>query len=381
MSLSKSNKKGILLPPAVGYSFKILVNLIRRNKIHIKYYPRILAIVIINLINFPFRAYERLIINPRFKKRPIITEPIFIIGHWRSGTTHLHNLLCQDAQMGYVTTYQSVFPDTLYNKIGRFLFKGFSVFLIPGKREGDNVILGPSLPQEEEFALGDKIPISFYYFWMFPKNILKYYDQFIRFKNVNSETKTLWQAHYKLLIKKALKNTNRPVFLSKNPPNTARIKVLLEMFPQAKFIHIHRNPIEVFLSTQNFYKKMLPHLRLQNIGQEEIDRNILEIYKNLMKDFFEQKNLISAGNLTELSFEELESDTFGCLDKIYEELSLNGIESAMPEFKKYIESMGNYKKNRHKIPKKLLDTIVSEWGFAMKKLKYEIPKNVEIIDE
>ena len=381
MSLSKSNKKGILLPPAVGYSFKILVNLIRRNKIHIKYYPRILAIVIINLINFPFRAYERLIINPRFKKRPIITEPIFIIGHWRSGTTHLHNLLCQDAQMGYVTTYQSVFPDTLYNKIGRFLFKGFSVLLIPGKREGDNVILGPSLPQEEEFALGDKIPISFYYFWMFPKNILKYYDQFIRFENVNSETKTLWQAHYKLLIKKALKNTNRPVFLSKNPPNTARIKVLLEMFPQAKFIHIHRNPIEVFLSTQNFYKKMLPYLQLQNISQDEIDRNILHIYKNLMKDFFEQKDLIPAGNLTELSFEELESDTLYSLGKIYKELNLKGIEKALPEFKIYIESTVNYKKNKHKISKSLLDILLKEWSFAMEKLKYEIPKNVEIIDE
>ncbi len=154
MSLANNKKKGILLPPAVGYSFKILANLIRRNKIHVKYYPRILAIVIINLINFPFRTYERIMINPRFKKKSIVTDPIFIIGHWRSGTTHLHNLLCKDPQMGYITTYQSVFPDTLFNKLGRFLFKGFSSLLIPGKRQGDNVKLGPSLPQEEEFALG-----------------------------------------------------------------------------------------------------------------------------------------------------------------------------------------------------------------------------------
>ncbi len=198
---------------------------------------------------------------------------------------------------------------------------------------------------------------------------------------MNEEAKLLWKLNYKLLIKKALINTNRSVFLSKNPPNTARIKVLLEMFPNAKFIHIYRNPIEVFLSTQNFFRKMLPHLQLQIISQDEIDRNILEIYKNLMEDFFEQKDLIPAGNLTELSFEKLESETFGCLGNIYKELNLNGIENALPEFEKYVERMGNYKKNEHIISKKLLDLIVSEWGFAMKKLKYEIPKNIEIIDE
>ncbi|MEZ5084214.1 MAG: hypothetical protein R2750_12330 [Bacteroidales bacterium] len=39
------------------------------------------------------------------------------------GTTHLHNLLSRDKQMGYCTTYQGVFPDTIFNKIGLFLLK------------------------------------------------------------------------------------------------------------------------------------------------------------------------------------------------------------------------------------------------------------------
>ena len=87
--------------------------------------------------------------------------------------------------MASVTTYQSVYPDTLLNKIGRFLFLGFSTLLIPGNRKGDNVTLGTSLPQEEGFALGCKTPISFYFFWFFPKNISKYYNSFIRFKNID----------------------------------------------------------------------------------------------------------------------------------------------------------------------------------------------------
>lgn len=382
MSLvKKNNKKGVLLPPAVGYSLKVLIHLIGKHKIPLQYWPRLLAISLVNLINLPFRTYERLVINPKFLMRSIHKNPIFIIGHWRSGTTHLHNILSQDPQMAYTTTYQSVFPDTLFNKLGRFLFVGFSNLLIPGTRKGDNVTLGMSLPQEEEFALGAKTPICFYYFWMFPKNIIVYYNNYIRFKKIKKGQLKSWKSDYKLLIKKAIKNTNREIFLSKNPPNTGRIKILLEMFPNAKFIHIHRNPIEVFLSTQNFYKKMLPHLQLQNIDQSEVDKNILKIYKELMIDYFEQKKLISSDNLIEVSFEQLEDNAMSILEKIYKKINLKGFERAQPKFHNYLDSIRAYKKNKHIIKRKMLDKLLIECDFTMKKLNYKIPKNLEIIDD
>jgi len=380
MSQAKNNKKGFLLPPVVGYSFSILLNLVLSNKIQVRYYPRLLLITLFNLVNFPFRWYERIFINPKYYKKSIDKAPIFILGHWRSGTTHLHNLLCQDEQMAYVTTYQSVYPDTLFNKLGRFLFLGFSSLLIPGTRKGDNVTLGASLPQEEEFALGDKIPICFYYFWMFPKNIIRYYNSFIRFKNIDSKQLNDWILSYKLLIKKAIKNTNRERYLSKNPPNTARIKVLLEMFPNAKFIHIHRNPIEVFLSTQNFYKKMLPHLQLQDISQEDIDLKIQQVYKNLMNDYFLQKELIPTGNLVEISYNQLEENPIKILNDIYTSLGIDGFEKSESNFKNYINRLKSYKKNKHTIKRQQLEILYKEWGFSMEKLNYKLPDSIEVID-
>ena len=378
MPSSKKKSRGVLLPPAVGYSLKIVCHLCKTNNILLKYYPKLLAIVAINLINLPFRTYERQVINPRFKHKPIKKEPVFILGHWRSGTTHLHNLLSQDEQMGYTTTFQSVFPDTMFNKAGRFIFENFTKLLIPQTRKGDNVTLHPSNPQEEEFALGDKTPISFYYFWMFPQNIMKYYNSFVRFKGITNEEMDSWQADYKLLIKKALKNTGKQRFLSKNPTNTARIKVLLEMFPNAKFIHIYRNPVEVFLSTSHFYNVMMPHLKLQSISREEIDNHILDIYKNLMNDYFEQKNLIPSGNLIEVSYEELEKDPEKILENIYERLNLPGFENAKPKFDTYLHSMKSYKKNTHTISKENLEKVLHEWDFTMKKFNYSIPENIEI---
>ena len=382
MSYKKvKTKNGIYLPPAVGYSFKILFNLVRVNRISLKYTPRLLVVLIINLINYPFRQYERFIINPKIRKNTIDDAPIFIIGHWRSGTTHLHNLLCQDAQMGYTTTYQSVFPDTLFNKLGFFLFRGFTSILMPGNRAGDNVRLKASFPQEEEFALGSKTPICFYYFWMFPRNLLSYYIDFIRLKKPNSNRLQSWKEDYKLLIKKALRNTNKKIYLSKNPSNTGRIKILLDMFPNAKFIHIHRNPVEVFVSTQKFFYKMLPNLQFQTITSKEIDDAIFVLYKNLMDDYFEQKHLIPKENLFEFSFDQLQEKPLLTLSDLYLGLNLNGFEKAQPKFTAYLKSVDQYKKNKHHIKKEHLDRLLVEWDAYMVSLNYSVPDTIEIDDD
>jgi len=376
--MEKNQKKGFLLPPAVGYSFRVLGYLFGRHSVSFKFLIRSLLTLLINIINWPFRSYEKLFINKKYSRKEIEKDPVFIIGHWRSGTTHLHNILCQDPQMAYTTTFQSVFPDTLFNKAGRFLFEGFARILIPGTRKGDNVTLGMELPQEEEFALGDKTPVCFYYFWMFPRSLKKFYERFIRFRNIDTSMIDSWKDDYKLLINKALKNTKRKRFLSKNPPNTARIKVLLEMFPNARFIHIHRNPVEVYLSTRNFFDKMLPHLQLQTIEAGVLDAHVFQLYKDLMKDYLDQRALIPADHLVELSFDSLERDPKTCIQNLYKDLNLSGYATSESYFESYLNKMKSYKKNKHQITKELLEKIQKEWGFAMKEWAYDIPKHMEV---
>ena len=363
--MTENKKRGFLLPPAVGYSIPILVGLLSRNTVSLKYFPRFFLTLIINLINLPFRLYERLIINPAMSKKELERPPIFILGHWRSGTTHLHNILCQDPQMAFTSTFQSVFPDTLFSWIGRFLFEGFAKLLIPGTRKGDNVTLGTRLPQEEEFALGDKRPVCYYYFWMFPRRMLEYYDRSVRMLGISDSRRDAWQSDYKLLISKAIRDTGGKRFLSKNPPNTGRVQFLLETFPQARFIHIHRNPVQVYLSNRNFFRKMMPHLQLQTVDQEQLDEEIFEVYKRLMKDYLKQRTLIPKGQLVEVSFEELEKDPMGVTRRIYRQLDLDGYVEAESHIQAYVDQMKTYRKNRHEIAPELKERIHKEWGFAL----------------
>src|SRR5438132_3087767 len=80
-----------------------------------------------------------------------IIPPLFILGHWRTGTTHLHNLLAGDVeQFSYANTYQVVNPFTFLSteEVNARRF----AFLVPKRRPMDNVALSFEVPQEDEFA-------------------------------------------------------------------------------------------------------------------------------------------------------------------------------------------------------------------------------------
>ena len=90
-------------------------------------------------------------------------------------------------------------------------------------------------------------------------------------------------ADYRRVIGKAMIHSGNTRFLSKNPVNTGRIPMLLEMFPDARFIYIHRNPVEVILSTRNFFEKMTPGLTLHKVDYQEVNKDIFTLYDRLMK--------------------------------------------------------------------------------------------------
>jgi hypothetical protein len=377
----KQEKKGLWLPPAVGYDLGLFTSLACTYGVQPRYYGRVLATLVINLINKPFRWFERTWINPKIDRQPVKEDPIFIVGHWRSGTTHLHNLLNLDPQMGSVTTYQSVFPDTLFNAAGYFLFRNFMRLLIAPRRLGDNVKMNADFPQEEEFAIGSRHPLSYYYFWIFPRYTTEFYRRFVEFVHMDERQLHQWQHDYQLIMKKAVRYRRATRFLSKNPTNTGRIRAILEMFPNARFIHIHRNPVTVFLSTRHFYHEMMPALQLHTVTEEQLEEIIFSVYDRMMHKFLEERRLIPPGNLLEFSFEELENDPVGMLGRIYSTFKLPGFESVKDAFVNYSIQSKGYRKNVHHISKPQLDRILGKWDFAMKEWGYQVPEDSLVIDQ
>lgn len=248
--------------------------------------------------------------------------------------------------------------------------------LMPSVRRGDNVKLDANFPQEEEFMYGNLHGYSFYNMFYFPNETEKFYNQFITLKD--SKARTEWKEHFIQMIKIACKNTGKEQFISKNPPHTGRIPLLQEVFPNAKFIYIYRNPFDVFLSTRRFFWKTMENLKFQEIEKEQLDKNILLIYKKLLKQYLSDKSNIKKNNLFEISFEDFEKAPAKNLKDIYSHLDIPGFEEALPHFESYLEQKKVYKKNKNKISKAQVKMVRENWAFALEEYGYDLPEWIEV---
>lgn len=364
----------IPLSPMAGSSVSNIIQILKGQKVSLKYIPKILLTLFYTALISPTRFFDRRKFNPLTTNYKFKKSPLFILGHWRSGTTFLHNVLCQDPEAGYVTTYQSVFPLAMNSQ---FFLKKFMRILMPNKRPTDNVLMATNFPQEDEFALSNINPYSYYNFMYFPKEYQDFYKKYVKFE-IDEATKTIWKEDYIKLIKKALLNTNGERAVLKNPVNTGRIKMLLSLFPDAKFIHIYRNPVVVYLSTKKFFFHLIPSLTYQKIEEEEIIDLIFEVYVQMMNDYFETKSLIPTKNLVELKFEDFEKNPLENLEQIYCDLDLDGFQQVSGKFETYLDSKKSYKKNKYAISQKELNRVLKEWDFTMKKWEYEVPKDLNV---
>lgn len=297
--------------------------------------------------------------------------PVFLIGHWRSGTTHLHNLLTCDPQFGWLSMFHCMTPNSFLGaaRLARYLLR----HKLPTERPMDAVPLGLDAPQEEELFLSRISRWSFNHCWTFPRHMRRIFDETVLFESDEPRAAELWKRDYLWLLRRlSIDQHGRPLVL-KNPPNTARVRQLLELFPQARFIHIYRNPYVVFRSTVHLWRKLLAQWAVQSYDMPEVEELILYGYRRMMQRYFDDMALIPPGQLAEVRFEDLETDPVGQVRRIYEELSLDGLDRALPPMRRHLESQEDYRKNSYPFDRETLDRVERHWGFTIDRWGYRPP--------
>ena len=325
---------------------------------------KVICRILSTCVPFQERKYKKLLAD-----KPMENDPLFILGHWRSGTTFVHNIFAQDKHFGYTTTYQTVFPHYVMALQG--FFKPTMGWLMPDKRPTDNMELAPDLPQEEEFAINNSCPFNYYNFWFFPEKMNEYCDRYLTFKAITPKEEQAFKDNFEKLVKISLWNTNGTQYLSKNPPHTGRLKTMSELFPNAKYIFLMRNPYTVFESTRNFYTNTIKPLELHSIPLEQMEQNILRNYMELYRAYKEQKKYVPEGNIYEVRFEDIEQDALGITEKIYHDLNIPGWEEARPAIEKYIGGKKGYKKNKYNYDPRTVELVNQHWGEVLDEWGYE----------
>jgi hypothetical protein len=279
----------------------------------------------------------------------------------------LHNLLARDDRFAFPNFYQVLFPATFLTT-ERFNARTLAWFT-PPRRYQDNVKLGVEEPQEEELALCSLLGRSILMSLAFPRHA-EFYDRYLTLEDLSEDDRAAWQEAYLYFLKKLTWRYGRPLVL-KSPGHTCRIRWLLPMFPQAKFVHIHRHPYEVFQSSLHTVRTMAPGFALQRPPADLIDQTIAQ-YKVVYEAYFQQRALIPPGRLTEIRFESLERDPLGEMRRLYAALDLPDFAHAEPALRSYLASLAGYRKNAHReLPPPLRERLacefrrfLEEWGYA-----------------
>lgn len=312
---------------------------------------------------------DQLRYNSLSRNLEIEKDPIYILGHWRSGTTLLHNLLCTSQDAVYPTTYQSVFPNNLFFLQG--LIKKIVEFYMPEKRLVDQVKLHVDFPQEEDFALGNEAGFSFYYWFYFPKDYRRFTEEYLRLSTEDPSTRTFYKDGYTRFIKRCLLHLDGDQYIAKNPANMARIPFLLDLFPESRFIYIERNPYEVLRSTFKFHRGFLRTLQLQDMDDDLLWEFIFATYKATYSQYQEDKKLIPPSNLLELKYENVIAAPELTLKTLKRGL-LSDLKSDDVRLKSVLDEHKNHKANTYAFEQDYVDRVNAELGSLIEIQGYRV---------
>lgn len=325
-----------------GITFEDWLRLLAENRFSVDppYWGRALTITLQSIVNSLVARRER----AKFSRQIEVTRvepPLFVLGMWRSGTTHLQNLLSLDERFAFPNYFQALFPHTFLLMEDRSA--KLADALSPKTRPLDNMAIGMDQPCEDEMALCALVQRSFMLSLVFPRRS-DFYDRFLTFREAGAEDLRRWKEAFRWFVRKLSFKYARPLVL-KSPGHTCRIKLLLELFPEARFVHIHRHPYEVYLSARRSAERLVPYWALQRADMAEVQQGVFDASTRFYRALFEERPLIPAEQFHELAFEDLERNPVAELQKTYAALRLPDFDVVAPRVCRYLASLADYQKN------------------------------------
>jgi omega-hydroxy-beta-dihydromenaquinone-9 sulfotransferase len=344
------------------------VRLLAENRMRVHPW-RVPMAVLISLIT-PFSTVmsraQRLVYGRRIDQTELPAPPLFIIGHWRSGTTYLHELLVQDPRFTYPTTYQCFAP--LHFLLTEWFIARFCGFLLPKRRPMDNVQAGWQLPQEDEFALltmGMRTP---YRRMAFPNNgpvDLAFLDM----REVDDRAARQWSQALRSFVQSITLNNPKRVVL-KSPTHTGRVELLARQFPGAKFIHLTRHPFAIFPSTLRLWRS-LDQVQACQVPQEaDLPDYVFQCFERLYGSFAEQVADLPPNQFCDIRYEELVADPIRKLEAIYRQLELGDFDTIRPVLEEYVHQRRGYETNRYDLEPELRAEVRRRWSDYFERYRY-----------
>ncbi|MCA8925094.1 MAG: sulfotransferase [Planctomycetes bacterium] len=287
-------------------------------------------------------------------------DPVFVLGHWRSGTTYLQQLLGADPRHTTSTLFTSLFADV---STFRWLEGAMNaVAKALGLRHPiQRQALQLGLPAEADIGLCLGLLSEHAYTWghVFPRAFPAWLETHVF--QLTPGVAGRWLDDYERLMRRVSALAGGKRVVVKSPGDTARIPWLLERYPSARFVYLHRDPLAVYHSTRYLWSVIRSEYGLQRVDDATVHRWIVDTYARLLRRYLRDRARVPAGQLVELRFEALRRDGPGALAGVYDALGLGPVpEAVLAE----LRASASHTPTRYDTAPALEHELRDAWAFA-----------------
>ena len=295
------------------------------------------------------------------KVLPTPADPIFVTGLPRSGTTFLFNLLALDSNHRSPRYWEIMSPLPLTKsdfdikkrewKVNAEL--KFARTIIPKLRHMHHI--RAQTPEECELLATINVR-SFVYMCM--ANVPEYVEYL---KDCSFESVFIW--HKKFF--QMLELTGRPKrWLLKDPSHIGHIPEILKIYPNARFINIHRSPMESIASFCSLTKNIRSAFS-KNVDPEQIGSVILDFWQHSLNKGMVEKHKLSDQQIVDVSYSNFIANPLSTIKNIYNRFGLDIDIETENKMEQYLINQRNIKKQKHSYS-------LEEFGLNEDKISYHL---------
>ncbi len=346
---------------ARGY-LQLLKN--NRFQVHPARYPMMALVGGCSVVNSSLNRIQKILYSAQIEATHIEQPPVFIIGHWRSGTTLMHELISLDERFAFPSNFEAFVPQHFL--LTRHLMYPLVNLLMPGKRPMDSMTMNASSPQEDDFALCSYGAPTPYLRIAFPNNKgddhLQLDPDLVDQSDARSDGELLQRSLTQFYKSLTLRYPGKRLVL-KSPPHTSRIAQLAKWFPEAKFVHVSRHPHKLVSSTMRLWRLLdeIHGFQLANYDDQWLKNYVFQCQALMYDSYFRHRDALPENQLAEIRFEDLIQSPAATLEQVYQQLELGDFDTARPAVEQYFADRKGHRTNPVELDAELMAEIDSHW--------------------